>query len=594
MATGSIALRLDDDDALRRAPWTWCAPPSAACRWRWPRGGWRRCGARVAAGGPRSSCWPARWPTPGRGRAARRPARRPGGPVPGRGDRDGEAVALALGSLAADARDDVDHLVSLAQQARSLAAGDDNPRLALLVAGVDAAVLAIEGGDFDAALALLDRPVAGLSPAERPAALVRLHWHFLILAGRAGEAAALMAGVGPAPGLASPGGVRGVARWLDGEPAGLLGGGRHRARPLPGPERAGHLRPRGVRRRHRRLRPRPRAGAPGGGRPRRLDGHRHRRCGRAKAAATCACQAVVDGDDGRAAALVADSSTPDRSRASPRPTCAAARPCPTCARRPCAAGGTRATWARQRRSWAAARLLVDARAGRAGHAAVPLDVVITTLPPGTVELAARPCRAPWGVDLAVRLADLFGDDVMRRLHERLDDPDDRVRRGAAAVIRALPARPAALRIRVLGPLDGRRAPGRRPRDPPHPGPGAAQPAGGGAHGQPRPGHRRPVADPRPGPGQANLRVTLRHLHGCWSPTEGQGAAPYFRAGRRPAAPAGGRARPGGGRLGGHRPAGSAEADRRRGDVAGRVDHLRSAVALWRGAGPSPTWNGSAN
>ncbi|HET8620672.1 MAG TPA: hypothetical protein VFM27_17015, partial [Acidimicrobiales bacterium] len=159
VATGSIALRLDDDDALRRAAvdlvrtTLGSLPVEVAEAWL------AALGATGGGGRPEVellACALAH---------ARCAAEPPAGRLDdlaarfrAAGDRDGEAVALALGGLAADARDDVDHLVSLAQQARSLAAGDDNPRLALLVAGVDAAVLAIGGGDFDAALALLDRP----------------------------------------------------------------------------------------------------------------------------------------------------------------------------------------------------------------------------------------------------------------------------------------------------------------------------------------------------------------------------------------------------------------------------------------------------
>ncbi|HET8618982.1 MAG TPA: BTAD domain-containing putative transcriptional regulator, partial [Acidimicrobiales bacterium] len=484
---------------------------------------------------------------------------------------------------------------SLAQQARSLAAGDDNPRLALLVAGVDAAVLAIGGGDFDAALALLDRPVAGLSPAERPAALVRLHWHFLILAGRAGEAAALMAGVGPAPGLASPGEFAGVARWLDGEPAGLLGAavdtGPDRYRDLSERDTFDHAAFVGV----------IAACAPDPEPVHRavavLDASSVTATGGAdgaKAAVTRACQAVVDGDDGRAAALVAafvDAGPVEGfAEAHLRRCLAVPYVCSPALRRRWDAADLGPS---QRRSRAAARLLVDARAGDVPVTPpCPLDVVITTLPHRwTVELAARAaCRAPWGVDLAVRLADLFGDDVMRRLRERLDDPDDRVRRGAAAVIRALPARPAAaLRIRVLGPLEIRRD--GRPVDGPEI-------------------HRtrvrellsllaveRTVSRDRVidvlwpnldlGRGRANLRVTLRHLQRLLEPDRGQGAAPYFVRGDAQQL---------------HLAAvpglevdawevdallAAAEADRRRGDVAGRVDHLRSAVALWRGRRPLP-------
>ena len=90
--------------------------------------------------------------------------------------------------------------------------------------GVDAAMMALGGGDIDGALAILEQPVGGASPSDRPEALVRLHWHLLILAGRAGEAAELTADLDPVPGIAAPRELSDVARWLDGEPAGLASG----------------------------------------------------------------------------------------------------------------------------------------------------------------------------------------------------------------------------------------------------------------------------------------------------------------------------------------------------------------------------------
>ena len=70
--------------------------------------------------------------------------------------------------------------------------------------GVDAAMMALGGGDIDGALAILEQPVDGASPSDRPEALVRLHWHLLILAGRAGDAAELTADLDPVPGVAAP------------------------------------------------------------------------------------------------------------------------------------------------------------------------------------------------------------------------------------------------------------------------------------------------------------------------------------------------------------------------------------------------------
>ena len=226
--------------------------------------------------------------------------------------------------------------------------------------------------------------------------------------------------------------------------------------------------------------------------------------------------------------------------------------------------------------------------------ATPPDVlpsVCTALPlPWSVELAARAAaaEAPWGPDLAIRLTDLLGDGVTGEITRRLDDPDRTVRRGAAAVLRAMPARPpATVGIRVLGPLevdhDG------QPVDTPEL-------------------HRirvrellsvlvveRTVTRDRvidllwpdldPTRGRANLRVTLRHLQRVLEPARGQGSSPYFLRGdaqqlRLVSVP------------------GldvdswqvedllaRSEAARRRGDSAGRIDHLRAAVRRWRGGRP---------
>ena len=164
------------------------------------------------------------------------------------GDRDGEAVALALAGLAADARKDVAHLVSLAQQARSLADEDDSPRLSLLVTGVDAAVRAIGGGDLDGAVGVAGPPGGG-RVAQGPARGAPAAPLALPDPGRAGRR---RRGADRGPGghagqaRARPGRGGPLARWRPRRPAGRRG--RHGAGPLPRAQRARHLRPRGVRR----------------------------------------------------------------------------------------------------------------------------------------------------------------------------------------------------------------------------------------------------------------------------------------------------------------------------------------------------------
>src|SRR4029453_17823224 len=111
------------------------------------------------------------------------------------------------------------------------------PVLDLLVAAVDAAAARFDG-DIDRALALLARPIPGLVPGPAPAAVTRFHWHLLLLAGRAGDAAALMADRDPVRGIDVAQELHGVARWLDGDPSGLLAPGGCTPPPPPPPEPA--------------------------------------------------------------------------------------------------------------------------------------------------------------------------------------------------------------------------------------------------------------------------------------------------------------------------------------------------------------------
>ena len=510
------------------------------------------------------------------------------------GDRDGEAVALALAGLAADARKDVPHLVSLAQQARALADGQDNPRLRFLVTGVDAAVRAIGGGDLDGALELLDRPVAGVALTDRPEALLRLHWHFLILAGRAGDAAALTEGRGPTLGKPARD-MADVARWLDGDPDGLLAGevdtGSDRYRGLSErdtydqaafvaaiasctPHRDAVDRAVAI------LDASTVAGTTG--------------ADAATAAVARACQAVVHHDDERAAAIVAelvDAGPIDGfADAHLRRTLAVPYVCsPELRRR----WDARELGPSQRQARDVARLLLT---GRAGHVPAsppcPLGAVCTSLPlVWTVELAARAAvRSAWGLDLAMKLIDLFGEDVMPELRRLLGEPDERVRRGAAAVLAGLPPRPAtAVRIRVLGPLevqhDG------TPVDTPESRRSRVRELLSLLAVERTVSRDRAVdllwPDLDPGRGRANLRVTLRHLQRLLEPERGRGAAPYFVRGDAQ-------------RLQLAAVPGlevdtwevedllaDAEEARRRGDQAGRIDHLRGAVARWQGRRPLP-------
>jgi hypothetical protein len=82
------------------------------------------------------------------------------------------------------------------------------------------------GGDLDTAIERLGGRIAAVEPGQRPEALARLHWHLLLLAGRAEEAADLVTELRPYPGAAVHRELEGVGRWLDGDPRGLAPVGR--------------------------------------------------------------------------------------------------------------------------------------------------------------------------------------------------------------------------------------------------------------------------------------------------------------------------------------------------------------------------------
>jgi DNA-binding SARP family transcriptional activator len=511
------------------------------------------------------------------------------------GDGDGEAVALALATLASEARGDLGHLLGLAARARTLAEDRREPLLQLLVASVDSAVAGLTG-DFDTALALLAEPVGSIPLDRRPEAMVRLHWHFLILAGRAGDAAELTASLDPVPGMAVQRELHAVASFLDGRPAQLvglgldIGSGRYEqlterdrfdqaafvavlAAAAPDPEP--------VRRALAVLNTSPFAAEAG------PDG--------ALAVAARACGAVVEDDDDAAEAIIAhfvehaggpDGALDPATDAHLRRALAVPYACSPVLRERWDAA---ALGPAQKRTRAVARLLVDARDGHLpADPGVPLDAIAAALPlRWSVELACRAARAgvSWGADLAVRLVDLFADDVLGHITPRLDDPDDEVQQGAGVVVAALPARPpSTVAIGLLGPLtvhhDG------LPVDAPEL-------------------HRTRVRellcllvvertvsrdraidllwpDVDPSKGRANLRVNLRHLQRVLEPGRAQGAAPYFLRGdaqqlQLADVP------------GLEVDLWSADADliradaaRRQGDGAGRLEYLRAAVARWRG------------
>lgn len=377
-----------------------------------------------------------------------------------RDDGIGASVTVALAALAAEARGDLGHLMLLAGRARALAERHIDPVLELLVAGVDAAAEAMQG-DLAAALERLDRAEAGVATEERPEAFARLHWHLLLLAGRAGDAAELVAGVRPAPGAAVQRELEGVARWLDGDPGVLLGGpldtGPDRYRVLSDRDRfdqasfvavfaasAGDVG--AVGRAVDVLASSPFSAVTGGP-------------DAAVVAVAQACQAIVDHDDDRAAALVGrivDAAPLDPfTDAYLRRSLAVPYIC---------SDQLRARWDGEElgpsheRARLVARALLDARSGRVpANAPASFDTIAAALPlPWSLELAARAtgADAAWGPSLALRLVDRFGEATAAPLAHLAGHRDPRLREGARRTLRAVPVRPPGpVEIRVVGPLE---------------------------------------------------------------------------------------------------------------------------------------------
>ncbi len=137
-----------------------------------------------------------------------------------RDDAAGESVSLALATLAAEANGDLGRLLALSGPARALSARHPDPLLRLLVGAVDAATAGLTG-DVAGGLAVLDGDLADLPMAGRPEVLIRLHWHLLLLAGRAADAAAVAHAHHAHRAMPVSRELEGVALWFDGDPGGL-------------------------------------------------------------------------------------------------------------------------------------------------------------------------------------------------------------------------------------------------------------------------------------------------------------------------------------------------------------------------------------
>jgi LuxR family maltose regulon positive regulatory protein len=341
--------------------------------------------------------------------------------------------------------------------------------LRLLLNSVDAAVATLSG-DLPRALAILEQPVDDVARHDRPEAMTRLHWHLLLLAGRAADAAILAEPAATPANSAVP--VReltATARWFDGDPSGFAVGavelGPDRYVALSERDRFDQAALVAVM-------------AAAAGEVKAVDEAvavlqsspfaNTTPPDAAFVAVARAAQLVLVGDED-AAARVLDELL-DTFGFGPdgyvdRLTDAHLRRA-LCVPYVCSPR-LRAVWddaelgPSQRRARAIAGLLLDAREGRAikdpPHGS--LSAMSTLLPlPWSVELAARAAAAGagWGINLAGVLADRYGDTFEGCLGDLLTSPDRTVASGACILRAALPVAPSAtLRIEVVGSLQVR-------------------------------------------------------------------------------------------------------------------------------------------
>ena len=136
------------------------------------------------------------------------------------GDTATAVTALGLGVIAAHARADLDRLVTLAVRAETFPLESD-PIVGVLVHGMRGVVHEL-GGDPEAAIAEFEQAPTALVPAVFGLSVNRYHVHCLLMAGRAGEAAALadatLADVADAHTRRIPA----MVRFAAGDPAPLL------------------------------------------------------------------------------------------------------------------------------------------------------------------------------------------------------------------------------------------------------------------------------------------------------------------------------------------------------------------------------------
>jgi DNA-binding SARP family transcriptional activator len=595
VATGSLAIRLDDDTALRRA----AVELVRTTLTNLPLG--------VAAAWVRA----AREPSPEIDLLAAALAHAQDAAQPStalldalaaefrsRSDVDGESGCLALAAVAADATGDFARLPALAGRAEELAADHDDPILWALVDGVRAALAAAQG-DIAGALQRLERDSPGRLRTET---VELLHWRLLLLAGRAAEAADVGAALAGAFAERAESELEAVARWLDGDPSGF---------DLERVELSAE-RYTGVGERERFDRASFVATlAAATGEPEPVDLAVEVLTASplaqatvpyaARVAAAVAAQRVAHHDDVGATSVIeeflaaVDADLDPMADAFLRRSLGVPYVC---------SPQLRGRWdgmdlgPSQRRARAIARLMVEARTGKESLVAGPdsLAAVCTVLPlPWSVELAVRAAARglSWGAALAEDLGDRFGPPVGAELARLRQADHEELRHGADTLARILPLTPpATLSIRVLGPLEI--AQDAEPVDSPELRRGRVRELLSVLVVERSLTRDRAIdllwPDLDGSKARANLRVTLTHLQRLLEPERPGGHPPYFvRADaehlRLSAIPA----------LdvdlwAVEQHLARAEDARQAGDAASRIRHLEAVLARWRGR-PLPDLDG---
>ena len=443
-------------------------------------------------------------------------------------------IGLGFAVLVAYETGDLGRILELSLRAREVVPERTDPILDQLGDAVSAASLMFQG-DIGGALAELDKPRPSLPAGLRAPTLVRLHWHLLLLAGRAADAAAVAAPIDGAP-VAEDRPLRSVARWLDGDPDAFdleaedLGPTRY----VDIPERdqfdfAGFIAPLT-------------ASLPG-------TDPVDVACGiltssafavevgpdAALVAVGLAAHRIVHHDDEGAAAelsrFLARGSVDGLTDAHLRRSLGIPYVCSPELRDAWDAADLGPS---QRAARQVARALVDARDRRCPTEAPGLlPSIVTMLPfPWAVELAALAAAGgrAWGTELGVELADRFGDEVLGELRRLETGSPGDARTGARLVVQALPTRPpTTLSIDVLGSMALHR--GAETVMPPELRRVRVRELLSVLVAERSVSRERAIEliwpDQEPSKGRANLRVTLAHLQSALEPERPRDLPPYY-------------------------------------------------------------------